>query len=347
MLRHCFPPKTQFEIRALEKSARDMDILAELNRDSALARMVTGFFKDRILHKMFETGCACLYHDTGSSHVIKVFHDSPRSHGLFEREVKTYVELQDIPNTAKMVAKASRKVKAIVMKHLGTDGLEICNRGGLKHDHWKSMILTGVTVLDNLHARGRYHGDVKLENMTFDGSEWHFIDFGFSSASDLDPLEGFFGTTPFVLPDYGMVTGRPTPSRVLSDWYAFALSALSAAGIHPDDVCEVCMHSDYRCTYGRHLGQRRGTRIDLDLLIDIHKDVNCVSWQKRGGELRNSIELVTELVLSQLDTRRKYLVWLGTKCHYSGYTEGAPEGFRMRCHSVEEVWDRLRNSVVL
>ena len=227
------------------------------------------------------------------------------------------------------------------MKYLGVDGLELCNKTEMGFKDWELAVCTTVSTLDKIHKKGMFHGDIKLENMTFDGKNWNFIDFGFA---EIPGNHHFCGTFPYALPAYG---GLPSEQiyettddiRRASDMFSLALSLLSIAGIYHDEVCDICKHKEVACTvcYGKNVG----SRLDIRKYSLVHKDTGIIfgsNWKKLGVIIRPLIEMIIELILTQVDQSKRFLIWQGTCCEYFGENDSFSELYYTK---IDDVWCQL------
>lgn len=230
------------------------------------------------------------------------------------------------------------------MKYLGEDALEVSNKQSPTFAMFKSLVKTSVQTLNLIHEKGYYHGDIKLENITYDGLEWHFIDFGYAA---LPKDKVFSGTYPYVLPIYGGAEARQnfetaTLERKACDWFALGLSLMSLAGVYHEEVCNQCKYKTVPCNGLRHDNKRKiGTRIDIRKFTRIHADVGALygsNWRKLGVLARPLVELVTELILTQLDHEKHHIIWINNQCEYFGEN---PQKVEVFYNKIEDVWEQL------
>lgn len=323
---------------------RDDVIVDLINKDVVFRKIMSRYFKGLTLYKMFTTGCAHLYRDIDHRFVIKIFHATPINSTLCDVESRSYKELEGIPNTPVMYYRGNVPFNCIIMKYLGEDALEIANRRTPPYSMFKSLVKTTVQTLDLIHTKGYFHGDIKLENITFDGLEWHFIDFGYAA---LPKDKVFSGTYPYVLPIYGGAEARQNFAsaeleRKACDWFALGLSIMSLAGVYHEEVCNLCKYKSVPCNGPAHDNKRTiGTRIDIRKFTRVHADVGALygsNWRKLGVLARPLVELVTELILTQLDHKKHYIIWINNQCEYFGDN---PQKVEVFYNKIEDVWEQL------
>jgi len=323
---------------------RDDKIKELINKDNPFRKILSRYFKKHIVVKMYTTNCAHIYRDVEYKYVIKIFHPTPVNSTLCDVESRSYTELEGIPNTPVMFYRGSSPFNCIIMKYLGEDGLDFANTHPPSYVMFKSLLKTSSKTLDLIHNRGYFHGDIKLENMTFDGQEWHLIDFGYSS---LPKDRVFSGTYPYVLPIYGGAEARQRfetleLERKACDWFALGLSLMSLAGVYHDEVCNQCKYKSIPCNGAEHENKRAvGTRIDIRKITRIHADVGSLygsNWRKLGVLARPLVELVTELILTQIHHNKHYIIWINNQCEYFGENPQKVEVFYTK---IEDVWCQL------
>ena len=328
---------------------RDMDILEKIRASYSLTNVFHAFFPRGELHKMFQTTTACLYTDVNKTHVVKVFKSSFNPNVLFDIERRAYDALDGVPNTPNMLASGAKPFGYIIMKHLGQDGLEIANTTSANINQWRQMVTTTVKTVNDIHERGLIHGDIKLENMTFDGNQWYLIDFGFACTNN-DEIVGFRGTYPHVLPCLGGDPGEEVFEDVQSlrralDWFSLALTLLSFAGVYPEEACNYCKYNDRRCSGGCE-GRSHVTRIDIRKFMRVRADPAIVygsDWERLGPLSDVIIETVCELVLTQLDNTRRYIIWQSGKCEYFG--DIGTITVQLKHKNIKSAWDTLTSLV--
>jgi serine/threonine protein kinase len=304
-------------------SEKDDVIQAQIMKDFGLRKAILKYF-DNKLFKLHETYTSCIYVDASKSHILKCFYeDTVICKTLFGVECEAYQCLKYVKNTGELLYKSTKESKALILRYIGQDGLDITNsHGPFMFDTWVCMVRDTVSTLRIIHNHKLIHGDVKLENLAFDGNSWHFIDFGFSC---IDFKHGISGTFPFILPYIGGVAQKqqwPTLAltKQAADIYALSLSLLTAVGVLPHDICDRCKYEEKSCEQLQHQGKRKGTRIDIELISTIHQDPTCLlaNYKSYGVLAKPLTELLCEIVLSQVDVTRKYLIWQEYKAEYYG-----------------------------
>lgn len=130
----------------------------------------------------------------------------------------------------------------IVMEYKGVDAVEIINDGKLTPAIVTKFINDITSVITAMHDSNLCHGDIKLENVTYDSenNRWSLIDFGFATNADFPyVLSKQRGTYPYTLPACGnykymseFKNSNPTLSiRIANDWYATAVTILGMVGL--------------------------------------------------------------------------------------------------------------------
>lgn len=193
-----------------------------------------------------------------------------------------------------------------VLEYKGEDAIDMINRDVLNTKIFVTFLADIAFVLSTLHDKGRTHGDIKLENVCWDGEKWNLIDFGFSYRIDT-PLKRRqkHGTFPFIFPGYGnkemlesfYVNNKNVSVRVVADWYAFALTALIFVGF------------DYYESDDRSI-----------IKYDINDIIFFYEKAKLNREYDDVLSALAGIVLSVIDADMHTLQWCkrsGT-CKYIG-----------------------------
>jgi hypothetical protein len=333
-----------------EVHPRDRDTMQRINASPSARALVTESFQDSSnLIKMFASDTSTVYTDKNAENVLKVFNRDPKSAFLGTVEMGVYAKSADLPHTPKVRhAYSSPQLSFLIMGHLGMDAFEITQQG-LHRDYytWELMVVTLVNTLARLHETGALHGDVKLENVTFDGKEWHFIDFGLAEQHRNSVT--FSGTFPYVLPHYGgardTVNFRSVDDKKrAADCFALCLTLLAFAGVDVDSGGKApCVPP--HCGNGEGTEICRGTaRISITPYCMIKGDAanfTKSTWPEMPSNARGEAltRALSEVVLSQLDVSFEYLIWgpHSRTCRYAGKS---PYQASARAN-IFDAWDNL------
>lgn len=324
---------------------RDIEIVETIKRHPSLNKTLLKYFKGRTMEKMFETPDACIYKDCGSKWVIKIFKDTYRGKLLCDVEKRAYKTLAGTKHVTQMVSHSEEPLNYILMPHMGEDCLDFSNRVNPPYKLWAKMICEMVPTLNEIHQKGLYHGDIKLENITYNGSEFNLIDFGFAfGCNNKMPKNRFCGTYPYVIPtDAKEKFDSDDAFRKASDMFAMALSFLSFAGVYHDEVCDVCKYQPTPC-YPR-CSTPISTRIDIHKITRVHQDVGVLhgsNWRRLGVLARPLVELVCEIVLTQIDITKRYIIWSKGKCEYWDTNTVTSEVYYTK---IGDAWSQLSELV--
>src|SRR3954452_9671131 len=105
----------------------------------------------------------------------------------------------------------------LAMRHIGGSDLRalLTREGALEPDRALPLLAQVASALDEAHARGLVHRDVKPANILVDGERAYLADFGLakhaSSASSLTGERSFVGTIAYVAPE--QVKGEKVDGR--------------------------------------------------------------------------------------------------------------------------------------
>ena len=94
-------------------------------------------------------------------------------------------------------------VRFIITEYLPHSLFDVCNKiGPMGEEAGKFFLKSVVGVLDELHANGDVHRDLKLENVLLDSNfNIKLIDFGMASQKNISCLEEMCGTHQYMAPE--------------------------------------------------------------------------------------------------------------------------------------------------
>jgi hypothetical protein len=326
----------------------DLVVLALINSSARTSVVFSEHFRGGVLVKVFQSEYASVYTDVDGTVIAKISDASIVGRATVRAEVVAVRRLNDLAHTPKHLRSGEEPFGFIIMKHLGTDGIDLigpdatCGEFGV----WERLAHSSVMTLNNIHECGVVHGDIKLENLTYDGEQWHFIDFGFAFDDGDSMGKGFNGTFPFVLPFYGSELAEDDERRIASDRFALVMTILTFGGALPQDRCSRCKYRRRRCV-GVCGGSARCSRVNILEYVQIEQCCTLlkVTPVSAGVTYMNVVRLLCEFVLTQLRRDRHYLIWEGGRCEYFGITQIQNPPVRKR--SMWEVWEELTSALVV
>lgn len=251
--------------------------------------------------------------------VLKFFKDTYNAKILSDIEYGAYHDLMHLPNIPMMHGMhINDNVRFMALDYCGLDGMEMFNRRLISYEMWKCVVFDLGECLDDIHALRRIHGDIKVENITWDGDQWYFVDFGLGYSGNATPgKKKICGTFPNILPAYGLPGSdhqvfklSTYDRRRWSDYYAFALTMLSLAGM---DLPGVDGNSK---DYLINIYVERMYRI----ATEFHPPVPHMWNVPDVDEFYRILGVLVNVVLTQLDHQRQNLRWDPNKrtCMYTG-----------------------------
>ncbi|GBG29790.1 Protein kinase, putative [Hondaea fermentalgiana] len=315
-----------------------------------------------------------VFGDRACTRVVKFVHcNSPRiTRRIFEGEVRASRVLRacrdpGLPTNFAIYQNPSLGLHAISMPHCGSDAVALLN----ETKTWDVRLLIllveqGYSALRELHLHQLAHRDIKPDNFAFRDNQWRIIDFGLSG--DLRPGRGMAaGTLPYLLPSLGLaraqrvVEGKdhnlPLPfSRRVADIFAFGLTVLTTFRLFQLGSCDKCLEHGRGCAFCRRGGLYTSLHIE-DIYALLHVDgagfgmpenwvLTAKTEQARSDQrLRTTdyILLCAQIVLSQVDVRRKFLHWdpRTLSCTYSAAANRAFDlGVeKKRARDALRIWD--------
>jgi serine/threonine protein kinase len=105
----------------------------------------------------------------------------------------------DILKSVKYVSKVVKKLDnyLVFRKISGMDLFEYISVREVSHEEILKIAFKLINIIKEIHDRGVSHGDIKLENIMYDGKEIHLIDFGCDRTSLYAPPEITYGHEEF------------------------------------------------------------------------------------------------------------------------------------------------------
>lgn len=307
----------------------------EMSMEINLMEMKSSLTKSPLL-----SSSSTLYND--DMVFLKVYKKSKEAQRLFNSELNTYKKLSKVdglaPYVPKLLESSSSHEKYLLVENRGLDCIQIINSTEHSFDYpmWKQYLLDVSNAMTIMHDHDIIHGDIKPENTTYDFKKatWSLIDFGFS----LQESVRFHGTLPYCAPHNTMDTIRSRTIRngppglnlhVVNDIYSFAMSALSLYGLYFNVESIPSIYIDIGIL-------SRIYKKDLMTLNKIVFPKNTVNddWTKEV------LRLLAGMVLTQTDTRSRYLVWVRAGC-YCYFTGSNPVFCNLEFDDIMEYWKRF------
>ena len=270
----------------------------------------------------FESISGGVYFDEDYNYALKVFGDTKHDKFLYETEINAYKKFEtlnfDFVPIIYEFESISGSGSFILMEHCGRD---LCNIGKLQYQSWARIVEFLVNSVDQMHAHGIAHGDIKTENLMMNSvGELKVIDLGFTSQGT---KKNGIGTLPFVTP-YNR-------DNLQNDKYAAALTLIELAGYYHSDVGNCCMYSKELCIDCIMVTTpRRYARVNIKRLLKIEKP--------------NLIVELVDIVMTQLDIKHEYIIWdrQTGKFHYGNKIH---ENIDKRVNDIDTAWDNLKISI--
>jgi serine/threonine protein kinase len=257
-------------------------------------------------------------------------------------------------------------VSLIIMPYLGVDGIELINRREFSFDMFESMARTLVDTKTEIEKYGLIHGDIKLENLTYNNSKWHLIDWGLA-YSDRTTRPKFVGTVPYILPQLGNVELYKEFVHELDngdtdlhdkDYYSIAMTLLSSLNPLYQRKCEVCLENDYPCQKNRCIGKSHMV-YNIEYLYKVfigkekfnfHDDVTGIPNSYFTHDLVKSL---VQIVLSKWPVQHKYLSWsqdsypMGSRCKTFGVNSYFQKNNdeNIRNPDTKQCWEEFKNTI--
>lgn len=293
-------------------------LLKSINLNRGAVENIKMFSTDGSLKFLFNSKGSIVF-IADDCEVLKFYKDNYNAKLLSDIEYGAYHDLMHLPNIPMMHGMhVNDDIRFLALDHCGIDGMEMFNRNLINYETWKRAVFDLGECLDDIHALNRVHGDIKIENITWDGDQWYFIDFGLGySGKGKQGKHKFCGTFPNILPVYGLqgeddnqVLKLPTfDRRRWSDYYAFALTMLSLAGVDSPGVD--CNPTDYL------------VKVYVERIYRIATDFHPhgAPWEDVDeDEFFKILKVLANVVLTQLDHTRKLLIWdpKTRECKYHG-----------------------------
>lgn len=277
--------------------------------------------------------------------VLKFFKNTYCAKLQSDVEYGAYCDLHHLPNIPQVSGfNIHGDIRYIAMDYCGVDGMDLLNRRMVTYEMWKKAVFDLSECLDDIHALNRVHGDIKIENITWNYDQWFFIDFGFG-YSDKAKTGGFHGTFPNILPAYGLTDKENNPvmklrtyeRRKIADYYAFALSMLSLMTID-------LYNGDKSVLTDVAVG--RLYRIHRSGFLDLYNVMGFFGPNLSGEEKAEGLLIVRTLiaiVLTQLDHTRETLVWNpeARTCAYEGENLAYKDSALKIPNSIVDAWANI------
>lgn len=262
-------------------------------------------------------------HPAGMSVIFKIYHDTPRALHQARSELCAYGAVGDLCGVPHLwdVLDGDGLV-VLCMQDCSVDTFDLMGTAVDTGAWWLKGVSQMARLLAQMHARGVFHGDIKMENMAWDGSQFYMLDFGFTV---LDNKIRVCGTVPHLPPAIMEVQFDRLPRPEL-DYYAFAVSFLTLFDFPIEERCSTCVdlpRSCGKCNFECSV-------IDIETLsLNRVRDVPVIPpyksrWSKDFFYQNPTAVLVyhalCDIVLAAVDTSRRRLVWkkAETTCYYTG-----------------------------
>jgi serine/threonine protein kinase len=320
------------------------DLVKRINNNRDAMQTLRIYTSTGKLDFIGKSGSAMIFVVDGCE-VLKFFKNTYCAKLQSDIEYGAYCDLQHLPNIPQVAGfNIHGDIRYIAMDYCGVDGMDLLSRRMITYKMWKKAVFDLGECLDDIHALNRVHGDIKIENITWDYDQWFFIDFGFG-YSDKVNKGGFHGTFPNILPAYGLPDKESHPvmklrtyeRRKFADYYAFALSMLSLMAIDLYDGDESVLTD---VAVGRLYRIHRSGFIDLYNVMGFFG--TGLSEEERDEGLL-IVRTLAEIALTQLDHTREKLVWNpgARTCEYQGENVGYKDSVLKIPNSIADAWSKI------
>jgi len=312
---------------------------------AARMRVLFGDDPDKLVPLSVSKSCAVYYDGTGA--VAKLYRNSRSGIAQWRAEETAYHRAADHFPAPKM--HMTYRIKTgeaiIIMAYAGTDGFAMVE--SLDGPAWLQCARELIAGLHAMHTCGRVaHGDIKPENVAFDGAHWRFIDFGLSQVLEGEAPSAaprrVSGTFPLVIPG-----GAPTPER--GDRFALAMTLLYLGRTFYTDGCTLdCIAAPTQCApclAGESCTPTAFCRVNIRKMhAQRHRDHPFADhWG--GAPLPGARDIwmaLIDIVLAEVDPQHAYLVWdRAARVHgYLGQNNAEGESL-----CPEDAWANLMNHI--
>jgi serine/threonine protein kinase len=345
-------------ITCADKSKHVVNIVSKLNKTAS--EYMLGAIPGGQLDLIYASSSAILFRGISADNktvVCKVFYHTPRCRTLGQMEIETYRRLardgviEGVPHIYSYHDTGGTII--LCMQDLRSDIYDLVCSMRDTDKIWASGIRDMVNLINLLHSKGIIHGDIKLENMAYDGGRWYMMDFGFSQ---IEKGANVSGTVPHLPPfvikhDACRLTFE---QRKRLDYYAFAFSMLTMFDLPLYERCSLCLDKSYRCE------DSCCSRIFIGLDIEqLYR--NCwgyahpvVPLDKKGRWdmemfLKNPhlipvYKTLCNIVLSEVNVKAKTMLWSqdGTSCRFHDINEALDESNgAVQLEPITQYWDDL------
>lgn len=252
--------------------------------------------------------------------VIKTFNNTMIGRTAFNREVQMYTKLAQstfIRNAIPQCLQFIHQDYRIVYKYCGVDTLTLAHEHNMQMesvDLIRKCMKQLVPVFSEMHKLHLYHGDVKPDNIVFDGDRFRLIDYDMSSyVPDFRIMKrSFTGTIPYASPfrfEHDNVDARDCLRW--NDYYGFAMTILYFFGSRE----QVRMYGEKCCVVP--IAQLRYAFVTGRLHDPIYKNVYPFKPRYAPVDYDSNflgpdvpiMKAIAGLILSQIDHSYDLLVW--------------------------------------
>lgn len=336
--------------------SNNKDIATRLN-SSKHNKNLLQYFPNLRLDVVFESTSATVCVGTDSMYVMKLFKESDKMARIFKNEMETYFKIKECQNVCKLIDHYdSKELKYLILPYLGVDGLELINTDGFTFEKFLQLLETMIAIKEDLSKINIVHGDIKLENIAYNGRKWVLFDFGLAFSSKIkDPQ--LIGTVPYTLPqlshkpsfiEYKQEILKGLDNQNSADYYAIALTLLNslcpinshACKICRDDLCdckkpERCIFINIESLYAVLLGKSK-----LYMISDCREIPNYES-------VSEIVKILIAIVLSKIKVEYKYMTWAPGAELYSGRNKHyeVTRDKSIRKQTTQACWDDLKKLV--
>lgn len=311
-------------------------VVNSINSDPDALEILGRWIPDCALHVLFVSQSSIVL-KAGADKIIKIYSGASNSKLQAGVEWLTYQDIGHLENVPKTFDHhESKTTRFIIMEYVGRDAMEIVINEGINYKMWSDALRELGVGLNAIHRLSKVHGDIKLENMTFNGLKWFFIDFGFG-YTNCKTVGKYSGTFPNILPVYGFKSAAAENEKLgmysifdrrkVADIYAFALTFLSISGFHFIDKCikcyeeggPLCLMCSDMATPSKKMPM---IAVDISSLYKyrVSNTTAVANWGNHPWGAR-AIRLLIDIVFTQLDPRCDQLVWNKNThtCTYKGH----------------------------
>lgn len=339
-----------------------------LQSDDRARSIINEYFNHCILNEVMSTKRATIFMDESRRFVLKATlidgNLSGTTAARIERDAYKVMANSSGNVTQYFTSYVSRYFVFIIVESAGVDGYDMITRDLVTASNWRLGVIEIRNGVNAIHKKGLIHGDIKIENIGFNAKSncWKVFDLGAASLKHRK-TSPTGGTHPMILPH--MCTNRKgvkgnsyVPSHETTpehyDMYSYAITMLSFVGLIYTEVCDKCYIAEKPCDSCHNLETENQDwcRFDVQRLYNIRYQLTtstCEEFSKRSFVNQSgfsmfdvkTIHSLIDIILSQLDCSRKYLLWSRPTHSSKYYLQNELYSDSIKEQNIDEAWASL------